>query len=149
MNWLNPWVSRAGVVSRVGITPPSLPGGPCITRFRLDGHAMHYLGKPVLLCDGDRAIVVGWQHKGELHACFLAVPDWGWYYRRHSAVSDFVGGILLLFLAALLLVKVAVLPGVLLAGIAAMPIFHAVAWLEGERLMRRVTLASYQPRLGS
>ena len=141
MNWLNPWVSRAGAVSRVEVTRPALPGGPFTTRFRLDGHAVHYLGKPALLCDGDRAIVVGWQHKGELRACFLAVPDWGWFFRSHSAAPAFICGVGLLALAGVLLAKVAVLPGLVLAGVAAMPIFHAVAWLDGERLTRRVLLA--------
>ncbi|WP_374942974.1 hypothetical protein [Sphingomonas sp.] len=141
MNWLNPWVSRTGAVSRVEVTRPALPGGPFITRFRLDGYAVHYLGKPVLLCDGDRAVVVGWRYKGELRACFLAVPDWGWFFRSHSAVFAFAFGALLLVLAALMLAKVAVLPGLVLTGVAAMPIFHAVAWLDGESLMRRVMLA--------
>lgn len=141
MNWLNPWVSRTGAVSRVKVTPPFLPGGPFTTRFRLDGHAVYYFGKPALLCDGDRAVVVGWRHKGELRACFLAVPDWGWFFRSHSAVPAFVCGVVLLVLAALMLAKVAILPGLVLAGIAAMPIFHAVAWLDGERLTRRVILA--------
>jgi len=141
MNWLNPWISRAGVVSQVEVKRPALPGGPFITRFRVDGHAVHYFGKPALLCDGDRAIVAGWRHKGELRACFLAVPDWGWFFRSHSAVPAFVCGILLLALAAFMLAKVAVLPGFILAGIAAMPIFHAVAWLDGEQVARRAILA--------
>ena len=128
-------------MSRVEVTRPALPGGPFTTRFRLDGYAVHYLGKPALLCDGDRAIVVGWRHKGELRACFLAVPDWGWFFRSHSAVPAFICGGLLLLLAALLLAKVGLLPGLVLAGIAAMPIFHAFAWLDGERLTRRVILA--------
>lgn len=46
-----------------------------------------------------------------------------------------------LILAALLFAKVAVLPGLVLAGVAAMPIFQAVAWLNGERLTRLVILA--------
>ena len=136
MSWLNLWVSHAGIVSRVGVTRPSLPGGPYTTRFRLDGHSVSYLGKPVLLCDGDRAIVVGWRHAGELRACFLAVPAEGWFFRAHSAAMSFVVGAAMLFLAASVLVKVAILPGLVLAGVATMPIFHAFAWLDGERLMR-------------
>lgn len=143
MNWLNPWVTRSGVVSAVGITGPhGIFSGYCVTRFRLDGHAVQYLGKPAMLCDGDRAIVVGWAHKGELRACFLAVPNWGWFFRSHSAAPGFLAGVVALVLAALLLAKVAVLPGLVLAGVAAMLIFQAVAWLDGERLARRVILAS-------
>lgn len=138
MSWLNPWVSHAGIVSRVGVTRPSLPGGPYTTRFRLDGHAVHYLGKPALLCDGDRAIVVGWRDQGELRACFLAVPAEGWFFRSHSSAISFVVGAAVLFLAASVIAKVAILPGLVLAGVAAMPIFNAFAWLDGERLMRRV-----------
>ena len=141
MNWLNPWVSRAGTVSRVGVTRPSLPGGPYRTRFRLDGHAVHYLGKPALLCDGDQAIVVGWRHKGELRACFLAVPAEGWFFRSHTVAPGFVVGVVALLLATGVLAKIAVLPGLVLAAIAAMLIVHAVAWLDGERLARRVILA--------
>lgn len=69
------------------------------------------------------------------------MPDWGWFFRSHSAVPAFVIGSVALLLAVLVLAKVAVLPGVVLAGVAAMPIFHAVAWLDGERLTRRVILA--------
>jgi hypothetical protein len=141
MSWLNPWVSRAGIVSRVEVTRPVLPGGPFITRFRVDGHAVHYLGKPVLLCDGDHAIVVGWKHKGELRACFLAVPEWGWFFRSHSAVPAFACAVAMLLLAALMFAKVSVLLGGALAGIAAVSVFHAVAWLDGENLTRRVILA--------
>lgn len=59
------------------MTCPALPSGPYTIRFRLDGHAIHYLGKSVLLCDGDRTIVVGWRHKDELRVCFLAVSAEG------------------------------------------------------------------------
>lgn len=141
MSWRNPWVTRSGVVSSVGVTGPhGVLGGYYTTRFRLDGRPVRYLGKPALLCDGDRAIVVGWAHRGELHACFVAVPDWGWFFRSHSAAPDFVWGGLMLFLAGLLIAKVAVLPGIAVAGVAAMLIFHAVAWLDGERLARTVFL---------
>ena len=143
MSWLNPWISCAGAVSRVEVTRSSLPGGPFTTRFRLDGYAVYYVGKPALLCDGDRAVVVGWRHRGELRACFLAVPDWGWFFQSHSTISGFACGTLLLLLAALVLTNVAVLPGLVLTGIAAIPIFCAVAWLDGRRLMRQVTLAEY------
>lgn len=144
MSWLNPWVSRAGIVSRVEVTRPVLPGGPFTTRFQVDGHAVHYLGKPALLCDGDRAIVVGWRHKGELRACFLAVPELGWFFRSHSAVPAFACAVTLLLLAALMLAKVSVLLGCALAGLAAMLVFHAVAWLDGETLTRRVILAELE-----
>lgn len=53
-------------------------------------------------------------------------------------MASLVVGTAMLFLAASVIAKIAILPGVVLAAIAAMPIFHAFAWFDGERLMRRV-----------
>ena len=140
MTWLNPWITCVGKVSRVRVSPPSLPLGPCTTRFRVDGHAVYYRGKPVLLCDDDRAIVVGWRHKGELMACFLAVPDLGWFFRPYSAKVDRVLGVLLLVLATLLMVGLSFPLGLLLAGASYMNLAYAFAWGDGARLMRNILL---------
>ncbi|WP_230772269.1 hypothetical protein [Sphingomonas sp. Leaf4] len=141
MSWLHPWVSRAGAVSSVEITRPVLPGGAFTTRFQLDNQPVRYLGRPPLMCNGDRAIIVGWLLEGEILACFLAVPELGWFFRSYSGVRTLVNSMLLLVFAAFVIAQVAVSLGVVLAAVATMSIFHAVAWIEGERLTRRVILA--------
>lgn len=136
---LNPWVHRSGPVSSVELgAPVDLFSTQFVNRFRVASGPVLYIGKPLPLREGEHAVVVGWRRDGLLHACFVALPRRRAFFRPYSAVPGFIQGIVLLCLAGLVLAKVAVLLGLVLAGCAAALIFHAASWVEGERLARQL-----------
>ena len=107
------------------------------TRFALSGVTVRYWGKVIPVCEGDEASVVGLPDGDEFHACFVAVPDWGWFHRSYSRLSCVLWALSLALMAIVTAALSLVVLAIVFALLAAFSASYALDWIRGERLARQ------------